>query len=112
MRDGSYFGALNELDKEWNRLISKLRSPGERLHAVIKRVFGSRSVLVTKVAVEMMVAAFAFGLYQLYALKRLGSFRASVGYRIRAENEGNSRQRGAILAHNLCYPLGSALKSR
>ena len=32
---------LRELDKERNRLISKLRSPGERPHAVIKRVFGA-----------------------------------------------------------------------
>jgi hypothetical protein len=33
---------LGELDKERNRLISILRSPGERPHAVIKRVFRSR----------------------------------------------------------------------
>jgi IS5 family transposase len=89
MRDRGYFGAkangidftmkrrttdapLDELDKERNRLISKLRSPGERPHAVIKRVFRSGCVLVTTVkraAVEMMVAAFAFDLYQLCTLK-------------------------------------------
>ena len=40
---------LGELDKERNRLISKLRSPGERPHAVIKRVFGAGRVLVTTV---------------------------------------------------------------
>jgi IS5 family transposase len=63
LRDRGYFGAkakgidftvkrrttekpLGELDKERNRLISKLRSPGERPHAVIKRVFKSGWVLV------------------------------------------------------------------
>lgn len=89
MRDRGYFGAkakgidftmkrrttdahLDELDKERNRLISKLRSPGERPHAVIKRVFKSGCVLVTtvqRVAVEMMVVAFAYNLYQLCTLK-------------------------------------------
>jgi len=38
---------LSELDKERNRLISILRSPGERPHAVIKRVFGAGRVMVT-----------------------------------------------------------------
>jgi len=63
---------LGELDKERNRLISKLRSPGERPHAVIKRVFRAGSVLVTtvrRVHVKMMVTAFAFNLYQLCTLK-------------------------------------------
>jgi IS5 family transposase len=58
--------------KERNRLISKLRSPGERPHAVIKRVFGAGRVLVTtvrRVHVKMMVTAFAFNLYQLCTLK-------------------------------------------
>jgi transposase, IS5 family len=89
IRDRGYFGAeakgidfimkrrtteksLGEIDKERNRRISKLRSPGEGPHAVIKRIFRSGSVLVTtvkRVAVEMMVAAFAFNLYQLCTLK-------------------------------------------
>jgi IS5 family transposase len=63
---------LSELDKERNRLISVLRSPGERPHAVIKRVFGAGRVLVTtvkRVGVKMMVTAFAFNLYQLCTLK-------------------------------------------
>lgn len=55
LRDKGYFGAkakgidftmkrrttdqpLGELDKEYNKLISKIRSPCERPHAVIKRV--------------------------------------------------------------------------
>jgi IS5 family transposase len=66
---------LGELDKERNRLISILRSPGERPHAVIKRVFGAGRVLVTtvkRVGVKMMVTAFAFNLYQLCTLKNAG----------------------------------------
>jgi IS5 family transposase len=49
-----------------------LRSPGERPHAVIKRVFGAGRVLVTtvkRVYAKMMVTAFAFNLYQLFTLK-------------------------------------------
>ena len=89
IRDRGYFGAkakgidftmkrrttekpLDDLDKERNRLISILRSPGERPHAVIKRVFGAGRVLVTtvkRVSVKMMATAFAFNLYQLCTLK-------------------------------------------
>lgn len=89
LRDRGYFGVkakgidftmkrrttdkpLDELDKERNRLISVLRSPGERPHAVIKRVFRAGRVLVTtvkRVGVKMMVTAFAFNLYQLCTLK-------------------------------------------
>ena len=89
LRDRGYFGVkakgidftmkrrttgrpLSELDKERNRLISILRSPGERPHAVIKRVFGAGRVMVTtakRVGVKMMVTAFAFNLYQLCTLK-------------------------------------------
>ena len=90
LRDKGYFGAeakgidftmkrrtsekpLEELDKERNRLISILRSPGERPHAVIKRVFRMGRVLVTtvkRVHVELMVTAFAFNLFQLCTLKK------------------------------------------
>ena len=90
LRDRGYFGAeargidftmkrrtsekpLKELDKERNRLISILRSPGERPHAVIKRVFGMGRVLVTtvkRVHVELMVTSFAFDLFQLCTLKK------------------------------------------
>jgi len=89
IRDRGYFGVkakgidftmrrrttdkpLGELDKERNRLISILRSPGERPHAVIKRIFRAGRVLVTtvhRVHVKMMVTAFAFNLYQLCTLK-------------------------------------------
>lgn len=90
LRDKGYFGVkakgidftmkrrttdrpLGDLDVERNRLISKLRSPGERPHAVIKRVFGAGRVLVTtvqRVHVKMVVTAFAFNLYQLCTLKK------------------------------------------
>ena len=90
LRDKGYFGAeakgidftmkrrtsekpLGKLDKERNRLISILRSPGERPHAVIKRVFRMGRVLVTtvkRVHVELMVTAFAFDLFQLCTLKK------------------------------------------
>ena len=90
LRDKGYFGAeakgidftmkrrtsekpLGELDKERNRLISILRSPGERPHAVIKRVFRMGRVLVTtvkRVHVELMVTAFAFDMFQLCTLKK------------------------------------------
>ena len=89
LRDRGYFGVqakgidftmkrrttekpLEEIDRERNRLISVLRSPGERPHAVIKRVFGAGRVLVTtvkRVGVLMMVTAFAYNLYQLCTLK-------------------------------------------
>ena len=64
---------LSELDKERNQLISILRSPGERPHAVIKRVFDAGRVLVTtirRVHVKMVVTAFSFDLYQLCTLKK------------------------------------------
>jgi transposase, IS5 family len=63
---------LGELDKQRNRLISILRSPGERPHAVIKTVFGAGRVLVTivkRVNIKMMVNAFVFNIYPLCTLK-------------------------------------------
>ena len=89
LRDRGYFGvrakgidftikrrtterSLDEMDKQRNRLISRLRSPGERPFSVIKRVFQAGRVLVTtikRVSVKMIVTAFAFNLYQLSTLK-------------------------------------------
>lgn len=63
--------SLSELDKERNRLISILRSPGEIPNAVIKKIFNAGRALVTtvkRVHVEIVVNAFAFNLYQLCAL--------------------------------------------
>jgi IS5 family transposase len=64
---------LSELDVERNRFISALRAPGERPHAVIKRVFNAGRTLVTtikRVHVKMFVTAFVFNLYQLCTLKK------------------------------------------
>lgn len=94
LRDRGYFGAsargedftmkrrttdrpLDQIDKERNSLISKLRSPGERPFAVIKRIFGTGKVLVTtveRVDVKMTVAAIAYNLFQLCTLKNAGAF--------------------------------------
>ena len=65
--------ALSELDVERNRFISALRAPGDRPHAVIKRVFNAGSVMVTtikRVHVKMVITAFAFNLYQLCTLRK------------------------------------------
>ncbi len=92
LRDRGYFGVkakgidytmkrrttkqpLGELDKEYNNLISRIRAPCERPHAVIKRIFNAGRVLVTTVArvhVKMVVTAFAYNLYQLCTLKNAG----------------------------------------
>jgi transposase, IS5 family len=64
---------LSERDVERNRFISTHRAPGERPHAVIKRVFNAGRTLVTtikRVHVKMVVTAFAFNLYQLCTLKK------------------------------------------
>ena len=83
MRRATVGHPLNELDKLRNRLISRLRSPGERPFAIsltsasesfddsrniIKRVFGAGHVLVTTVArvhVKMVFTAIAYNLFQL-----------------------------------------------
>jgi transposase, IS5 family len=92
LRDKGYFGVsakgidftmrrataehpLGEIDKLRNSLIAKLRSPGERPFAIIKRVFKSAHVMVTtvqRVRVKMMFSSFAFNLYQLCTLKNAG----------------------------------------
>jgi IS5 family transposase len=57
---------LNDLDQLGNRLISKLRFPGESKFAFIKRVFRRAHVMVTTIArvhVKMVSTAFAFDLY-------------------------------------------------
>ena len=66
---------LGDIDKLRNTLIAKLRSPGERPFAVIKRVFKAAYVMVTtiqRVRVKMMFSSFAFNLYQLCTLENSG----------------------------------------
>jgi transposase, IS5 family len=49
---------LEEIDKQRNRLVSRLRSPGERPFLVMKKVFRAATVLVTtfkRVSVKMIV---------------------------------------------------------
>jgi hypothetical protein len=112
LRDRGYFGVqakgidfamerrttekpLEEIDRERNRLISVLRSPGERPHAVIKRVFRAGKVLVTtmkRAYVKMMVTAFAFNLYQIYTLKKCQYYLDLAGAIEMTEREGKSRK--------------------
>ena len=64
---------LNGGEQKRNKKISKIRSPGERPFAVIKRVFhGTRTYVKTlaRVCVKEMFKCFAFNLYQLVTLKR------------------------------------------
>ncbi|HPJ30265.1 MAG TPA: transposase [Methanothrix sp.] len=94
LRDKGYFGVqakgedftmkrrtterpLDELENERNRLISKLRSPGERPFAVIKRVFGAGRVLVTtmkRVHGKMIVAAIAYKSVSVIHTKKCDSY--------------------------------------
>ena len=56
-----------------NKAISRIRSPGERPFAVIKRVFHGGETLVKtlgRVAIKEVFKAFSFNLYQLVTLKR------------------------------------------
>jgi len=64
---------LNGGQQKRNKKISKIRSPGERPFAVIKRVFhGSHTCVKTlaRVHIKEMFKCFAFNLYQLVTLKR------------------------------------------
>ena len=75
MRRATAEHPLGEIDKLRNSLIAKLRSPGERPFAIIKRVFKSALVIVTtvqRVRVKMMFSSVAFNLYQLCTLKNAG----------------------------------------
>lgn len=91
-RDKGYFGSpargrsvtmrratrghpLNSWDKRRNLKIAKIRAPGERPFAVIKKVFKAAHVLVTtvrRVHVKMIFTAIAYNLYQLGTLRRAG----------------------------------------
>lgn len=64
---------LNEEEQKRNQTISKIRAPGERPFALIKRVFnGGRTLVKTlgRVSIKEMFKCFAFNLYQLVTLKR------------------------------------------
>ena len=64
---------LNGGEQKRNKAISRVRAPGERPFAVIKRVFHNGRTLVKKlsrVAIKEVFKAFSFNLYQLVTLKR------------------------------------------
>lgn len=64
---------LNAAEKKRNRAISGVRSPGERLFAVTKRVFhGERTRVKTlaRVSIKEMLKCFAYNLYQLVTLEK------------------------------------------
>jgi len=91
-RDKGYFGSpargrsvtmrratrghpVSSWDKRRNLKIAKIRAPGERPFAVIKKVFKAAHVLVTtvrRVHVKMIFTAIAYNLYQLGTLRRAG----------------------------------------
>ena len=64
---------LNGGELKRNKAISRIRAPGERPFAVIKRVFHGGETLVKtlgRVAIKEVFKAFSFNLYQLVTLKR------------------------------------------
>lgn len=64
---------LNGGEQKRNRMISKIRAPGERPIGVIKRVFnGDRTFVKTlaRVKIKELFKCFAFDLYQLVTLER------------------------------------------
>jgi IS5 family transposase len=66
---------LTEKQKERNRRISRVRAPGERPFAVIKRVFkGYRTNYkrLGRVNIQSFGSCFAYNLYQLFTLKKKG----------------------------------------
>jgi len=66
---------LSKQDRMRNRILSRLRSPGERPFAIIKNVFErerTRLKRQERVRVQQMFNCFAFNLYHLYHCKRRG----------------------------------------
>lgn len=64
---------LNARQQKRNKSISRIRAPGERPFAVIKRVFDGARTRVKKlcrVSFKEMLKAFAYNLYQLVTLER------------------------------------------
>ena len=79
MKKGARGHPLSETEMQKNRLISSIRSPGERPFSVIKKVFnGARTRVKTlaRVSIKEMFKCFAFNLYQLVTLVRKKLARA------------------------------------
>ena len=73
MKRGTRKRKLNGGEQKRNKLISKIRAPGERPFAVIKRMFrGTRTLVkrIERVQIKEMFKCFAYNLYQLVTLKR------------------------------------------
>ena len=73
MKRGTRARKINGGEQKRNRMISKIRAPGERPFGVIKRVFhGGRIFVKTleRVSIKEMFKAFGFNLYQLVTLEK------------------------------------------
>ena len=73
MKRGTRAGKLNGGEQKRNKMISRIRAPGERPFGVIKRVFnGGRTLVKTigRVKIKEVFKCFAFDLYQLVTLER------------------------------------------
>jgi len=66
---------LNGGEQLYNKAISRIRAPGERQYAVIKRIFhGGRTFVkrLGRVSIKEMFKCMAFNVYQLVTLKKRG----------------------------------------
>lgn len=73
MKRGTRKGKINGGEQRRNRAISRVRAPGERPIAVIKRVFhGGRTLVksLERVRIKEIFKCFAFNLYQLVTLEK------------------------------------------
>ena len=73
MKRGTRAGKLNGGEQKRNKMISRIRAPGERPFGVIKRVFNGGRTLVKRlerVRIKEVFKCFAFDLYQLVTLER------------------------------------------
>jgi IS5 family transposase len=73
MKRDTRAGKLNGGEQKRNKMISRIRAPGERPFGVIKRVFNGGRTLVKRlerVRIKEVFKCFAFDLYQLVTLER------------------------------------------
>jgi transposase, IS5 family len=73
MKRGTRKRKINGGEQKRNRSISRVRSPGERPFAVIKRVFSGANTFVktlARVRIKEIFKCFAFNLYQLVTLEK------------------------------------------
>ncbi|MDI6721058.1 MAG: transposase, partial [Candidatus Aenigmarchaeota archaeon] len=64
---------LTKQEKKYNKAIAKMRAPGERPFAVLRRVFHgghTRVKNLQRVTVQEAMDCFAYNLYQLFTLKK------------------------------------------